>query len=129
MDKCEFFKEQVSYCGHIISEEGLIKSPDRVKAIRNAPRPENISQLRSFQGLVNYYRSFLPNPSTVLGPLNELLQGEKTWNWTKQCEQAFMEAKGMMTSDKVLCYYDPKKNLLNSHVTLFLMDWVVFFLT
>ena len=48
MDKCEFLKEQVFYCGHIISEEGLIKSPDKVKAIRNAPRPENISQLRSF---------------------------------------------------------------------------------
>ena len=72
MDKCEFFKEQVSYCGHIISEEGLKKSPDKVKAIRNAPRPENISQLRSFLGLVNYYRSFLPNLSTVLGPLNEV---------------------------------------------------------
>ena len=45
MDNCEFFKEKVSYCGQIISEKGLKKSPDNVKALRNAPRPEYISQL------------------------------------------------------------------------------------
>ena len=45
MDKCEFFKEQVSYCGQIISEKGLKKSPDKVKALRNALRPEFISKL------------------------------------------------------------------------------------
>lgn len=82
LNKCDFFQEQVSYCGHMISEEGLKKSPDKVNAVLKAPRPENLQQLRSFLGLVNYYRSFLPNLSTVLGPLNELLQGEKTWKWT-----------------------------------------------
>lgn len=107
LNKCDFFQEQVSYCGHMISEEGLKKSPDKVNAVLKAPRPENIQQLRSFLGLVNYNRSFLPNLSTVLGPLNELLQGEKTWKWTKQCEQAFAEVKELMRSEQVLCHYDP----------------------
>ncbi|XP_061191727.1 uncharacterized protein K02A2.6-like [Saccostrea echinata] len=66
LEKCDFFKAQVSYCGHMISEEGLKKSPDKVNAVLNAPGPENLQQLRSFLGLVNYYRSFLPNLSTVL---------------------------------------------------------------
>ena len=48
MDKSDFFKEQVSYCGNILLDEGLKKSPDKGKVIHNAPRPENISQLRSF---------------------------------------------------------------------------------
>ncbi|XP_061177726.1 uncharacterized protein K02A2.6-like [Saccostrea echinata] len=109
LEKCDFFKEQVSYCGHMISEEGLKKSPDKVNAVLNAPRPENLHQLRSFLGLVNYYRSFLPNLSAVLGPLNELLQGDKTWKWTKQCEQAFTEVKEIMTSEQVLCHYDPNQ--------------------
>lgn len=78
LNNCDFFQEQVSYCGHMISKEGLKKSPDKVNAVLKAPRPENLQQLRSFLGLVNYYRSFLPNLSTVLGPLNELLLGEKT---------------------------------------------------
>lgn len=109
LNKCDFFQTQVSYCGHMISEEGLKKSPDKVNAVLKAPRPENLQQLRSFLGLVNYNRSFLPNLSTVLGPLNELLQGEKTWKWTKQCEQAFAEVKELMTSEQVLCHYDPHK--------------------
>nr|XP_034319447.1 uncharacterized protein K02A2.6-like [Crassostrea gigas] len=106
LNKCAFFQEQVSYCGHMISEEGLKKSPDKVNAVLKAPRPENLQQLRSFLGLVNYYHSFLSNLSTVLGPLNELLQGEKTWKWTKRCEQAVSEVKELMTSGQVLCYYD-----------------------
>lgn len=93
----------------MISEEGLKKSPDKVNAVLKATRPENQQQLRSFLGLVNYYRSFLPNLSTVLGPLNELMQGEKTWKWTKQCEQAFDEVKELMTPEQVLCHYDPHK--------------------
>ena len=93
LEKCEFFKEQVTYCGHVISEEGLRKSPDKVNAVLNAPKPENVQQLRSFLGLVNYYRSFLPNLSTVLGPLNELLQGDKAWTWTPQCDKAFLDVK------------------------------------
>ena len=109
LEKCEFFKEQVTYCGHVISEEGLRKSPDKVNAVLNAPKPENVQQLRSFLGLVNYYRSFLPNLSTVLGPLNELLQGDKTWIWTPQCDKAFLDVKEMMTSEQVLCHYDPNR--------------------
>lgn len=109
LNNCDFFQEQVSYCGHMISEEGLKKSPDKVNAVLKAPRPENLQQLRSFLGLVNYYRFFLPNLSTVLGRLNELLQGEKTWKWTKQCEQAFAEVKELMTSEQVFCHYDPHK--------------------
>ena len=109
LEKCEFFKEQVTYCGHVISEEGLRKSPDKVNAVLNAPKPENVQQLRSFLGLVNYYRSFLPNLSTVLGLLNELLQGDKAWTWTPQCDKAFLDVKEMMTSEQVLCHYDPNR--------------------
>ena len=75
----------------------------------NAPKPENVQQLRSFLGLVNYYRSFLPNLSTVLGPLNELLQGDKAWIWIPQCDKAFLGVKEMMTSEQVLCHYDPNR--------------------
>ena len=60
-------------------------------AIANAPQPENVGQLRSFLGLVNYYNRFLPNLATILHPLHQLFeQGER--QWTEQCEEAFSKA-------------------------------------
>ena len=106
-EKCEFFKDTVQFCGHEIDKEGLHKTQEKIEAVVNAPRPENVSQLRSFLGLVNYYNRFLPNASTVLHPLHQLLEQNSKWQWTEQCEQAFTEAKRMITSEQVLTHYDP----------------------
>ncbi|XP_061152316.1 uncharacterized protein K02A2.6-like [Syngnathus typhle] len=106
--KCEFFKESIEYCGHKIDKHGLHKTQDKIEAVVNSPQPENVTQLRSFLGLVNYYHKFLPNLSTVLHPLNALLHQKAKWDWTKDCEQAFTKAKELIISDKVLTHFDPK---------------------
>ena len=119
-EKCEFFRDRVQFCGHEIDKEGLHKTQEKIEVVVSAPRPENVSQLRSFLGLVNYYNRFLPNTSTVLHPLHQLLEQNSLWQWTEQCEQAFTEAKRMITSEQVLtqvlimiqCYQ------LGSHVML-----------
>lgn len=106
-DKCEFLKASVTYCGHTIDANGLHKCQDKVQAVLKAPRPQDVSQLRSFLGFVNYYHRFLPNLATVLHPLNELLQQGRKWVWTRDCERAFKEAKSLVTSDTVLTHYNP----------------------
>ena len=106
-EKCKFFRDRVQFCGHEIDREGLHKTQEKIEAVVNTPRPENVSQLRSFLGLVNYYNRFLPNASTVLHPLHQLLEQNSEWQWTEQCEQAFTEAKRMITSEQVLTHYDP----------------------
>ncbi|GBP30245.1 Retrovirus-related Pol polyprotein from transposon opus [Eumeta japonica] len=58
----------------VIDKDGLHTSPGKVKAIKEAEPPKNVSQLKSFLGLVNYYRSFVPRMSTILGPLHDLLK-------------------------------------------------------
>ncbi|XP_033740319.1 uncharacterized protein K02A2.6-like [Pecten maximus] len=110
-DKCEFFKDQVSFCGHNIDAEGLHKSENKVKAVLEAPEPMDVSQLRAFLGLVNYYGRFLPNLSTVLHPLHRLLDKGKTWEWNHKCKEAFDKVKRLVTSQEVLTHYDPKKPL------------------
>jgi hypothetical protein len=50
-----------------------------IDAIEKAPRPQNVSQLRSFLGLLNYYRKFVPNSASIIQPLNQLLQKGKRW--------------------------------------------------
>ena len=80
---------------------------EKIHAVVNAPRPENVQQLRSFLGLVNYYHKFLPNLATTLNPLNGLLEQGKRWNWTTECEEAFHSVKKLIKSDMVLTHYDP----------------------
>ena len=83
--KCEFFKENITFCGHDIASHGLHKSPEKVEVVLKAPRPRNVAEVRSFLGLVNYYNRFLHNLSTVLHPLNQLLENNHQWKWTEQC--------------------------------------------
>ena len=59
----------VEYLGHRISAEGIQPSQEKVRAIAEVPVPNNVSQLRSFLGDVNYYAKFLPNLSNALAPL------------------------------------------------------------
>lgn len=107
--KCEFFQDKIEFCGHEISQDGLHKSQKKVDAVVNAPRPENVSQVRSFLGLINYYQHFLPNLSTLLQPLHKLLEKGSKWKWTPECEDAFVQAKKLITSEEVLAHYDPQR--------------------
>lgn len=67
--KCKFIMSEVEYLGHIISAEGLKPSKSEVKPIEEAPVPTNVSELKYFLGLVNYYARFLPNLANSLAPL------------------------------------------------------------
>lgn len=104
--KCKFLTNSVEYLGHIIDAEGQHPLPSKLKAITGAPEPKNVVELRSFLGLLNYYGRFIANLSTILHPLNSLLRHDAPWNWTKQCKQAFQQAKEALVSSQVLTHYD-----------------------
>ena len=106
-DKCKFFQEVISYCGHKIDSNGLNKTQEKIEAIVNAPKPENLTQLRAFLGIVNYYAKFLPNLASVLHPLNQLLQKDVKFQWTAATQKAFEKVKKSITSDTVLTHYNP----------------------
>ena len=67
-------RPKIEYLGHIIDAEGLHPTEEKVKAIREAPKPKNVGELRSFLGILNYYGRFLCNFSTKLAPLQDLLR-------------------------------------------------------
>ena len=107
-EKCEFFKDSLEYLGHVIDAQGLHKTPEKVRAIVDAPAPTDVSQLRSFLGMINYYSRFIPNLSSILNPLNSLLCKGKQWQWTSECKTAFREAKQQLLSQSVLTHYNPE---------------------
>nr|XP_023665672.1 LOW QUALITY PROTEIN: uncharacterized protein K02A2.6-like [Paramormyrops kingsleyae] len=110
-DKCVFMAPSVTYLGHKISAEGLCPVEEKVRAIKEAPSPKNITELRSFLGMVNYYGKFLQDLSTVLKPLYTLLQHDTKWQWYEEQEKAFKEVKELLQSAKLLVHYDPNKEI------------------
>ena len=106
-EKCEFLLTSVEYLGHRIGKDGIQALKSKTDAIVNAPVPRNVQELRSFLGLLNYYGKFIPNLATVLHPLNSLLRADTKWVWTKECGEAFNQAKLKLTSAEVLAHYDP----------------------
>ena len=65
-EKCSLMIPEVEYLGHRISAKGIHPVPEKVSAVREAPRPKDVSQLKSFLGMVNYYGKFLPNLATLV---------------------------------------------------------------
>lgn len=111
-EKCCFFQDTVEYLGHRIDAQGIHVSPNKVRAVLEAPSPKNVSELRSFLGMINYYSKFLPNLSSTLHPLHLLLRVGQHWKWTESCEQAFQEVKRQLTEAPVLVHYDPRLPLV-----------------
>ncbi len=103
---------QVEYLGHQISAKGFQPTEGKVRAITDAPTPKDVTQLKSYLGLLNYYGKFLPDLATRLAPLYELLQKHKKWAWGEEQEKAFQVSKAMLTSSSLLTHYDGRKELI-----------------
>ena len=69
LSKCDFFKDRINYLGHIISYEGISMDPEKIEAIINWTTPRNVTDVRSFMGLVGYYRRFIEGFSKVAHPI------------------------------------------------------------
>ena len=113
VEKCKFMEPSVEYLGHCIDSSGVHTTTEKVKAILNAPVPQNAQQLRSFLviGLLHYYGKFVDNLSSLLHPLNQLLKAGSSWKWSAKCYKAFQQAKERLASAPVLAHYDITQKL------------------
>ncbi len=112
--KCTFMEKEVMFLGHKVDETGLHPAPGKVLAIQNAPSPKNVTELKAYLGLLNYYNKFLSNLSTVLAPVHRLLRKDAKWNLGGEQEAAFAQSKKMIQSVQVLVHYDLQKDVILS---------------
>ena len=111
-DKLDVGVKSLTFMGHQISENGLQPDPQKVSAILQMRAPEDLPELRRFVGMVNYLAKFLPNITTLMQPLNNLLKKDVSWNWSTSQQDAFEQVKKRITEAPVLAYYDPDKPLV-----------------
>ncbi|XP_055850659.1 uncharacterized protein K02A2.6-like [Episyrphus balteatus] len=98
-NKCLFAQRELDFLGFHISGDGISPNKEKVRAIQQAPTPENKEMLQSFLGLLNFYNSFLPHKSSVAEKLHRLLDKNVQWKWTDEHQGVFNELKNLLDSD------------------------------
>ena len=105
--KFHFAKTSVDYCGFTVSTQGYTSDARKVEAISKFPRPQNITDLRSFMGLTNQLGAFSSDLAHSAQPLRDLLKPSNIWRWTNQHDAAFEAVKAALVAPPVLAFFDP----------------------
>ena len=100
-DKCTFAAKEVSYLGHRMTEESLLPDPSLLAAIGEISLPKNATEVRSFLGLVGYYRCYVKNFAAIAGPLHALTQKDAVFHWSADCQDAFDRLKTLLTTSPI----------------------------
>ena len=89
--KCAFFREKVFYLGHEVSREGVATDPRKIDQVGSWPIPQSAKDVQKFLGLASYYRRFVRDFATIAKPLHRLTEKTATFEWTRECQEAFAE--------------------------------------
>lgn len=108
-EKCEFYKQEVTYLGYKINQNMIQLDPQRIEIIKEYVRPKNLKTLRGFLGMLNYYKRLIPDLSNKEVPLIELLKKNVKWEWNVQREEAFQDIKAQFL--KNLKIYHPNYDI------------------
>ncbi len=110
--KCFFMEQSVIFLGYQVDAHGLHLVAEKVRAVQDARQPRNMSELKSYIGLLTYYSRFLPNMASTLNPLYSLLKKATPWRWTVVEQRAFEASKKLLSSSEVLVHFDPNQELV-----------------
>ena len=99
--------------GHVLNGQGIHPCNAKVEAFQNALAPSNITKIRAYLGLLNYYYRYLRNLPSVLAPLHDLLNKGIPWSWNASHQKAFDTFKQQLCSETVIVVQMP-----NGHIQL-----------
>lgn len=112
LDKSEFLKKSVAYLGHIITPEGVKPNPDKISAIQNFPIPRTQKEIKSFLGLLGYYRRFIKDFAKITKPLTLCLKKNAKIIHDHSFIESFNTCKKILCNDPILQYPDFTKDFI-----------------
>ena len=87
--KCDFFKGIIQYLGQVVPKYGILVDLDKIKAITQWFVQKNLTHIRSFMGIMSYYRKFIKVFSKISYPITSLQKKVKKFHWNKKCMENF----------------------------------------
>ena len=111
MSKCTFAQPELEFLGHKLGRDGLRVDPRKTSSVAEWPAPQDVSQLRSFLGMANYFRKFIHHYAQRTLVLTRLLRKDRIgrWEWSPECQAAFEDIKHALTTAPVLALPDFSK--------------------
>jgi transposase InsO family protein len=110
LEKCEFYSKSMDCLGHVIDDDGIHASEDKMDKIRNWPTPENFHDVQRFLGLVQYLAHFMPDVSAYTGPLAGITRNGHEFEWTPLHEKCFESIKQLICRTPILKPIDPNSD-------------------
>ena len=102
--KCEWAVQETDFLGHFLAPSGVKPWKKKVKSTLELKTPRNVSESRTFLGMVNWHRDMWPRRSHILAPLTKLTG--KTFHWDEDCQRAFDQMKAVIATDALLVHPD-----------------------
>ena len=107
-DKCQFGKERIEFLGHVIDANGISADPNKLSALVEMKKPENITELRRFMGMANQLGKFSHRLAEISKPLRVLLSTNNEWSWGADQDHAFCAMKEELAKPPTLGFYNPE---------------------
>jgi len=110
--KCELFRTEIKFLGHLVSADGINPMPDKLEAIRDWPVPHCLKDVRAFFGLASYYRRFVKGFATIAEPLTRLTRKMARFEWTEEAQLSFEALKKALVESTSLAFPVPQEHCI-----------------
>src|ERR1043165_2958402 len=84
LNKCKWCEQNIEFLGHIVGKDGLKPDPRKIEKVKKIKEPMTVTEVRSFLGLVGYYRRFIENFSKIAKPLHSLTKKGIKFEWKEE---------------------------------------------
>ncbi|KAJ8868001.1 hypothetical protein PR048_031810 [Dryococelus australis] len=112
IQKSELFVKLLEMLCYVLSTDGLSPCESKIEKLINTKSPQNVTQLKSYLGMLDYYHTFIKMTPDVIEQLHNLLRNCVSWEWTDECEKAFFMSNSVISEKSLLVSFDPRNPII-----------------